>query len=211
MKRLLAWIRHIFKRFFAWINKIIDFLKPRIKEWFRKKMVSLKRRPFYIPFTMIIISCLVLNLNLTAFSDTTAQINEPGMGLTLFVVTLCSFLMVIGFGTAFPNRKKPKIVSIILICLMILISIAGEVRFLQFIRYGTELRQNPIVITPQKAYILEAKYTAIAHIVCNVLSILLIVTMPIYSKKLKEINTKPKLYEDEFYIEKIDLAEDEKF
>lgn len=197
------------KKISAWFRKKINIWKPIIKEWFRKKMVSLKRRPNIIPLLMIIISCFVLNLNLTAYSDTVAQINEPGMGLTLFVVTLCSFLMVIGFATSFPKRKNPKIISIILVCIMIIISIAGQALFYYFIIYGTELKANPIVITPAKRYITKAKITCIAHIVCNIISLLLIVTMPIYSKLLKRVNTQVEFDAEEVYIDKLELAEDE--
>jgi phosphoglycerol transferase MdoB-like AlkP superfamily enzyme len=184
--------------------------KPKSKEWFRKRLVTLKRRPFFIPLTMLIISCFVLNLSLTAYSDTVAQINEPGMGLTLFVIALCSYLTIVGFATAFPNRKKPKIASVVLVCLMLLISIGCQILFHYFIRYGTELKPNPIVITPSKAFILKAKKNSVAHAVCNFLSLLLIVTMPVYGKWLGKIDTSIKAV-DEIHIEKLELAEEEKY
>ena len=49
------------------------------KEWLRKRMVTLKRKPNYIPLLMLVVSCLVFNLKLTSYSDTVAQVNEPGM------------------------------------------------------------------------------------------------------------------------------------
>jgi len=190
----------------TWFQNLI----PKIKEWFRKKLVTLKRRPFFIPLLMIIISCLVLNLSLTSYSNTVAQINLPGMGLTLFVLTLCSYLSVISFATAFPNRKKPKIASVVLVCLMILISIGCQLLLQYFIYYGTVLVENPVEITPEKMYILKAKNNSLTHIICNGVSLLLVVTMPLYSKLLKKINTRVKT-DDEIFIEGLELAEEENY
>jgi glucan phosphoethanolaminetransferase (alkaline phosphatase superfamily) len=159
------------------------------KEWFRKKMVTLKRKPNHIPLTMLIISCLIFNLNLTSFSNTIAQINEPGMGLTFFIVVLCSYLSIISFILAFPNRKKPKIVSIVLVCFMLLLSIAGQLLFHYFIIYGTEIKPNPVVITEAKNYINVAKRIAIIHVISCSITFLLIITMPLYRKLLQKINT----------------------
>jgi hypothetical protein len=177
----------------------------KIKEWFRKQMVMLKRNPHYIPLAMLVVSCLALNLKLTSYSDTIAQINEPGMGFCLFVIVLCSYLSIISFMTAFPHRKNPKIMSIILVCLMIAISIGGQFVFDYFIRYGTELKPNPIKITPAKAYILVAKETCSTHIVLLSFTMFLIMTMPLYARFLKKLNTAIEV--EEVRIDKIDLAE----
>ena len=55
--------------------------KAKKPEFFRKILVSLKRRPQMIPFLVLIISFLVYSLNLTHISDTTAKIQGVGMGL----------------------------------------------------------------------------------------------------------------------------------
>ena len=52
-----------------------------IKEFFRKLLVALKRRPQIIPMIALGISFLVYSLNLMNISDTTAKIQGPGMGL----------------------------------------------------------------------------------------------------------------------------------
>lgn len=161
----------------------------KFKEWLRKRMVTLKRRPYYIPLVMLIVSCLALNLKLTSFSNTIAQINEPGMGLCIFVIVLFSYLSIISFATAFPNRKKPKIMSIIVSVFMIIASIACEFLFNYYIRYGTEIKKNPIVITPEKAYINVARQTGMLHCVLLGITLLLILTLPFYKKLLRKINT----------------------
>jgi cytochrome bd-type quinol oxidase subunit 2 len=176
-------------------------------EWVRKRLVMLKRRPHYIPLLMMIISSLVFNIRLTPFSNTTALINEPWMGFCLFVIVLCSYLSIISFMTAFPQRKKPRIVSIVLVCLMLLISIAGQFIFLYFIRYGTELKPNPIAITPARSYVNVARLVSIIHIVLLIMSLLLIFTLPIYRKLLKKIDTSIQL--EETNIDNIDFSEED--
>ena len=59
-----------------------------IKEFFRKLIVSLKRRPQIIPMIMLGISFVYYSLNLMNVSDTTAKIQGPGMGLCGFVTML---------------------------------------------------------------------------------------------------------------------------
>lgn len=177
------------------------------KEWLRKRMVTLKRKPYYFPLLMLVVSCLVFNLKLTSYSDTVAQVNEPGMGFCLFVTALCSYLSIIGFLTAFPNRKKPKIVSIILSSAMVVIQIGCQLIFHYFIRYGTELKENPIKITAAKAYILVAKTTCITHIIFLSITFLLIATMPLYGKLLKKINT--TVHIEETNIGNLDIAQDD--
>lgn len=176
-------------------------------EWVRKRLVTLKRRPHYIPLIMLIITTLVFNIRLTSFSNTTALINEPGMGFCLFVIVLCSYLSIISFLTAFPYRKKPKIVSIVLVCVMLLISITGEFIFLYFIRYGTVLKDNPIAITGQRAYVNVAKNIGVVHIILLVVSLLLILTLPIYRKLLKKIDTSIQI--EETNIDNIEFSEED--
>ena len=67
---------------------------------------------FFIPLTMLIISCFVLNLSLTAYSDTVAQINKLGMGLTLFVIALC-LSYDCRFRDRLPEPQKPKNASVV--------------------------------------------------------------------------------------------------
>jgi phosphoglycerol transferase MdoB-like AlkP superfamily enzyme len=115
--------------------------------------------------------------------------------------------MIIGFVTAFPNRQKPKIVSIILVCIMIIITIVGQAIFQYFIRYATELKSNPIKITSDQFYILSTKRNSIVHMIINAISLLLIFTIPVYGKLLKKINTKVDV--EDVIIEEINLVEDD--
>ena len=111
-----------------------------MKEWFRKQLVTLKRNPNYIPLVFMLITCLIFNLKLTSYSKTTSLINEPGMGLCIFIITLCSFLSLITYLGAYPRRQKVKVMSIIITLVMLVASIACEVIFYNFIIYGKKLK-----------------------------------------------------------------------
>ena len=81
-------------------------MKKRFNDSLRKRIVYLKRNTYIIPLIFILLSCLVFNLNLTCISDTTAIIYANGMGFTMFVISLFSYLSLITYMQAFPKRKK---------------------------------------------------------------------------------------------------------
>lgn len=172
-------------------------------EWLRKKIVVLKRQPNYIPLIMLCITCFVFNIKLTSFSNTISYINEPGMGFCIFVVVLCSFLSIITYILAYPRREKPKIVSIVLVYMMLIISIVCQGLFYYFIRYGTVLKENPIKSTD---YVYECKTMCIVHIVLLSVCIFLLALKPLYHKVLMKIDTSIKI--ESTHIDKIDISDD---
>lgn len=167
-----------------------------MKEWFRKQLVTIKRNPSIIPLVVMCITCLIFNLKLTAYSKTISLINEPGMGLCSFVITLCSFLSIVTYLGAYPRRQKPKIGSIIITCVMIAASIGAQFLFSYFITYGTVLKENPIQITEARSYVNVAASNSRLHIIFLAITLLLIVTLPLYKKLLAKINTSVELAEN---------------
>ncbi len=59
--------------------------KGGVKEFFRKKIVTLKRKPQMIPLLVLAVGFLVYSLNLTHVSDTTAKIQLAGLGMNTLV------------------------------------------------------------------------------------------------------------------------------
>ena len=167
-----------------------------MKEWFRKQLVTIKRNPSIIPLIIMCITCLVFNLKLTAYSKTISLINEPGMGLCSFAITLCSFLSIITYLGAYPRRQKVKIGSVIITCVMMAVSIAAQIIFSYFIKYGTVLKENPIEITAARNYVNVAAANSVLHIVFLSITLLLIITLPIYKKLLAKINTSVEIAEN---------------
>lgn len=90
-----------------------------MKEFFRKRMVALKRKPQMIALVVLGIAFVYYSLNLTHVSNTTAYIQGPGMGLSAFVIMLFSVLALVCFLNAFPHRKKVNIPMLVLMFAML--------------------------------------------------------------------------------------------
>lgn len=173
----------------------------KVKEFFRKRLVSLKVNTHIIPLVFMVITMLVLNLNLTKFSNSTALINIPGMGFLTFVIVLCSYLSIITYLSAHPRHQKTKLFSIIITIVMLVASIVCDAIYHYYIRYGTVIKEG--AVDPTK-YTVIASNVCVVHIVLLSISIILIVTLPLYKKLLNKINTKVET--DEIKIDKIDLS-----
>ena len=81
----------------------------RVKERFRKSIVSLKRKPQRIAFLFLIITSIVFLMSLNTFSYVAfKRFNDvPWLGLYTFVSTLFSILVLVLFLNTFP--KYPKV------------------------------------------------------------------------------------------------------
>lgn len=176
-------------------------------EWLRKKVVYLKRNVNIIPLLFICVACMFFNLKLAHYSKAIQIVNEPGMGIALFAITLCSFLSVITFLQAFPKRSKPKYVSIGLVIGMLVLSIICQVILIYFFHYATMIKENPIIISEKTYSIVLSSNAAIVHIVLLVISIILISTLSLYKKLILKIDT--SIQEESIEIGEIDLATDE--
>ena len=93
----------------------------KIKEIYRKFIVSLKRNPQSIPLVALAISFVYYSFNLTYISQTTALINTKHMGLSCFITMLFSILSFVCLLNAFPKRQKPNIFMIMLFAFMTII------------------------------------------------------------------------------------------
>ena len=100
-----------------------------LKEFFRKQIVNLKRRPQNIPLVMLLVCFLVYSFNLTNMSDTTAKIQGMGMGLCQFCIMLFSLLSMVCMMNAFPTRKKPVLPRVVLMFVMFGIIIFCDIHY----------------------------------------------------------------------------------
>lgn len=82
-----------------------------VKEFFRKQIINLKRKPQNIGFIMIIITCafnlLVLGTYSQGIQNTGAGNGVAWVGLMVFINTLFSLLIVVAYMNSFPKMKKP--------------------------------------------------------------------------------------------------------
>ena len=159
------------------------------KDFIRKQLVTLKRNPQFIPLLMLAISFVVYSFNLTNMSDTTAKIQGTGMGLCQFCMMLFSLLSFVCMLNAFPRRKKPNIPMIVLMFIMFAIIIFCDIHYSNGIMAALTRAESPIKLDVNTQYIADAYNMLSTYIVLIGATAALVVTLPIYSKLLKKINT----------------------
>lgn len=160
-----------------------------VKEFIRKFFVSLKRSPQSISLVALAAAFLVYSLNLSSIANTTAKINSSNMGQCEFAAMLFSILAFVCFLRAFPKRQKPNKVMLGLLYLMMGIMIFADSIYIMRISQALNRADSPIEITSDTAYIASAQNIVILHIIFIVICALLVLTLPIYGKLLKKINT----------------------
>lgn len=178
------------------------------KEVIRKMLVSLKKNPQIIPLLALTISFLVLSLNLTDISNTTAKIYGKHMGLCAFISMLFSMLSYVCMFNAFPKRKKPVLPMILLLFVLYACVIGADVYYYNRIIAALTREVSPITITKSTAYILSAQNVMITHIVTVVITMLCVALEPVFAKLLKKINTSVDI-EDNIGAGKIELSDEE--
>lgn len=187
--------------------------KPRkgFKEFIRKFLVSIKRKPQYIAMFILLVGFVFFSLNLTSISDTTALINTANMGQCEFCMMLFSILSFVVFMRAFPKRQKVKIPMLVLTFLFLGIIIFTDVVYLLRINDALTRDVNRIVInyeTGKNMFIANAWGTLIAYLIFVGVVVFLLATLPIYSKLLKKINTSIDV-EGNTNMTAVDIAGDE--
>lgn len=155
-------------------------------EFVRKFFVSLKRSPQNIPMVVLGIAFLVYSFNLTSISNTTARINTANMGQCEFVAMLLSILSFVCFMRTFPKRQKPNKIMFSLLYLMLGVMVFVDGVYLFRINQALTRAISPI---RKSADISSAQTTVIMHIVFVAVCAVLLITLPLYAKALKKINT----------------------
>ena len=160
-----------------------------VREFCRKRIVALKRKPQTIPMLVLAIAFIYYSLNLTSISNTTAKINTAGMGLAGFATMLFSILSLVSFMNAFPHRKKVNVPMLVVMFAMVAIIIYADIHYRGAITAAVTRAENPIDATGVNAYISTAQHVLGVHIVILLIAVALTVTLPVYSKLLRSINT----------------------
>lgn len=160
-----------------------------VKEFFRKKIVTLKCKPQMIPLVVLAIGFLVYSLNLTHVSDTTAKIQLAGMGLSGFCTMLFSMLSFVCFLNAYPHRKKTNIPMLVLMFLMLVLLIVCDTYYMGQITKATTRPDHPIVVDSATIYISKAYDMLGVHRLIITVGALLTLLVPVLRKLLKKIDT----------------------
>lgn len=160
-----------------------------VKEFFRKQIVTLKRNPQNIPMAMLLISFVYYSLNLTNMSNTTAKIQGAGMGLCQFCIMLFSLLSIVSLMNAFPSRKKPVYPMVVLTFVMFGIMVYADIHYSNGILAALTREVSPIVLDVNTIYIANAYNMLRTFMILLAITAVLILTLPIYSKWIRKINT----------------------
>ena len=173
----------------------------KIKEIYRKFIVSLKRNPQAIPLVALAVSFVYYSFNLTNISQTTALINSKHMGLSCFITMLFSILSFVCMLNAFPKRQKPNIFMLSLFTVMTIVII-----YFDYYYHGM-ITKSTIEITELRLFVPIAKRVVSNHIIFMIITLALTYLEPLIAKLLKKINTSIDI-EDNSNIDAIDITEE---
>ncbi len=181
--------------------------KGGVKEFFRKKIVTLKRKPQTIPMLVLAAGFLVYSLNLTHVSDTTAKIQLSGMGLSGFCTMLFSMLSFVCFLNAYPHRKKTNIPMLVLMFAMLGILIVCDTFYMGQITKAITRADHPIVVDANTAYITKAYDMLGVHRIIIAVGAVLTLLVPVLRRLLRKIDTSLPM-EEGMEMEAILLTDD---
>lgn len=170
-------------------SKVSAAPRRGFKEFIRKFFVSLKRKPQNIAMFVLLVGFVFFSLNLTSISDTTALINTSNMGQCEFAMMLFSILSFVVFLRSFPKRQKIVIPTFALTFMFLLIAMFCDVVYLMRINEALTREKEKIVITEANMYVSQAWTTLIVYLIFLAVVVILLATLPLYSKLLKKINT----------------------
>lgn len=185
----------------------------KVKEWFRKLTVKLKRKTQIIPLVVILITSLVYLCTIGTY----AQVIEtnsgiPNLGIAMFVNTLMSILVLPIFLNAFPKRKKPNIIYIVLVFVVLALLIGMDLMYYLNTKHfiSEELGKFNGLLTEEQLltqypYIPKAYTQLIVHMVFVGVSIVVFAFLPLYKKGINKINTRKNLEENKL-SEEIDTG-----
>ena len=161
----------------------------KMKESFRKLIVSLKHKPHMIPMVMMAITFLYYSLNLTHVSNATNTINKFPMGLCGFVTMLFSMLALVCFMNAFPNRKPVNKPMLIIMLVMVAAILASDIIYLWTV-IDAVIGESKIKVTMGKVDIINRVMQDLwVHGILMLISVALLALLPVYSKMLRKIDT----------------------
>lgn len=163
-----------------------------VREYLRKTVVKLKRKPHRIPLLAMVWCFLWYSFHLSSVSNTTAKINGPGMGLCGFVTMLFSMLSLVCFMNAFPHRKKVNKTMLVLMFLMVAAIIFCDIRYRALILravVASPTNPNPIEVNANTIYILKSYNMLRLHIIFLAVASALTALLPLYAPLIRKIKT----------------------
>lgn len=181
----------------------------KAKEWLRKKIVALKRRPQMIPLFVLLVSSVFFMFALYPLSEATYQIRDypecQYAGLCLFITTLLSLLVLVSFLNAFPKRKKPNIVFICLVYAMVAAMIGFNLWNYFQVKFTIATQ-----VTAEETIAIASKGQPflIVHIIMLGIFTVIFALLPVIKILVNKINTSVTLESATENMKEIDIQED---
>ncbi len=164
--------------------------KPnRVHEFFRKRLVALKRKPQMIALFVLGAAFIYYSFNLSQISNTTALINGAHMGLAGFATMLFSVLGLVCFMNAFPHRKKTNIPMLALTFVMMGILIFCDIYYAGRIVAALTRAESPISPTGKNIFVAVAQSVIRNHMILVIIGAALTALLPVYAPLIRKINT----------------------
>lgn len=160
-----------------------------VKEFVRKRLVGLKRKPQTIALVVLVAAFVYYSFNLTNVSDTTAKIQCNGMGLSGFVTMLFSVLSLVCCLNAFPRRKPINIPMLVLMVAMLGAVVFCDIYYGNCITAAITRANNPIATTGENSYIPAVQSMLKTHMIIVIVGVALAVLLPVYAPLIRKINT----------------------
>lgn len=159
----------------------------RIKEYFRKQIVTLKRKPQRIAFFLYVVASMFFLISLFTLSKASSAVatKAKGNGLIIFVDTLLSILVLVSFLNTFPNRKKVVIPMLVLVFVMSAVIIACDIWVFTLIQNAINSSRKPY----SEIAVSNCRSLLIVHAVLMGVSVLVLALTPVIRKLLNKINT----------------------
>lgn len=182
----------------------------KCKEWFRKKIVGLKRKPQNIALFFLLVASVYFMFALypvtaSAYAaEANLQGGNPFAGLCIFLSTLLSLLILVSFLNAFPKRKKPNIVFIVMVYVMAGAIIGFDLWY--YFQMQTSISRLTIQTTIDQYK--AGQPFIIAHVIMIGVFVVIFSLLPVYKRLINMINTSVKLESATENMKQIDIQED---
>ncbi len=171
-------------------------MEGRFREFFRKRLVGLKRKPQIVAMVVLVIAYLYYSLNLSQIANTTALINGPHMGLAEFSTMLFSVLGLVTYLNSFPHRKKANVPMLVLTFVMIGILIYCDIYYGGRITAAITRAESPISPTGKNAFVAVAQGVVQTHMILVIIGAALLALLPAYAPLIRKINTSIEVAEN---------------
>lgn len=166
----------------------------KLKEWWRKKIVALKRKPQTIPLILLLITSVFYLLCLQTYSETLNTMPFKMGGFSIFINTLFSILILVLFLNTFPKNKKMNIVMLVLVCVFFACLVVFDIVLIMnfYVALDVENAASPIDYAA-RPYLAKVVPLTIVHLVLLGIFALAFALMPVYAKLIRKIDTSKQI------------------